>query len=149
MPSDQRRRKLFVSYFKTLFFRILCLLHSEVGTRQAGRHLRTYFVEYQKYFPVYESMLIDGKGSINDIDAFFVTAPPARTTLAPKRFGDNELPDFVKVSEGSVKEDEKLVLDRPQRAPTDLKLVKLPPQPMSTVAPFKHNSVSRKSIFKR
>lgn len=86
-------------------------------------------------------MLIDGKGSVNDIDAFFVTAPPARTTLAPKRSGDNELPDFVQVSEGSIKEDEQMMkIERSQRA--DLKLVKLPPQVASTVAPFKHNSVS-------
>ncbi|ULU05673.1 hypothetical protein L3Y34_017960 [Caenorhabditis briggsae] len=95
---------------------------------------------------LYESMLIDGKGSVNDIDAFFVTAPPARTTLAPKRLGDNELPDFVTVSEGSVREDEQLVKERPQRTPSDLKLVKLPPQPTSTVAPFKHNSPVRRQF---
>ncbi|CAL2032841.1 unnamed protein product [Caenorhabditis brenneri] len=95
---------------------------------------------------LYESMLIDGKGSINDIDAFFVTAPPARTTLAPKRLGDNQLPDFVQVSEGSVKEDEQMVKEKPQRAPSSLKLVKLPPQPTSTVAPFKHNSPVRRQL---
>uniref|UniRef100_A0A1I7UBP9 DB domain-containing protein n=1 Tax=Caenorhabditis tropicalis TaxID=1561998 RepID=A0A1I7UBP9_9PELO len=95
---------------------------------------------------LYESMLIDGKGSINDIDAFFVTAPPLRTTLAPKRSGDNDLPDFVQVSEGSVAEEEQMVKERPQRAPSDLKLVKLPPQPASTVAPFKHNSPVRRQL---
>uniref|UniRef100_A0A8R1HT39 DB domain-containing protein n=1 Tax=Caenorhabditis japonica TaxID=281687 RepID=A0A8R1HT39_CAEJA len=92
-------------------------------------------------------MLFEGKGSINDIDAFFVTAPPARTTLAPKRLGDNELPDLQQISEGSIKEDEKMAKEeRLPRAPSDLKLVKLPPQVASTVAPFKHNSPVRRQL---
>ncbi|CAB3404852.1 unnamed protein product [Caenorhabditis bovis] len=87
---------------------------------------------------LYESMLVDGKGSVNDIDAFFVTPPPSRTTLAPRREGWNDLPkdmNLIKVSQGSVKDEEEVIPTKPP-----LKLVTLPPLMQATLPPFKHNN---------
>ncbi|CAD6195852.1 unnamed protein product [Caenorhabditis auriculariae] len=96
----------------------------------------------RKEMKMYLEMLTDGKGSIQDIDSYFVTPPPRRTTILPRGEPMTSSsptpvePDVSRISNGSHDE------DRHQ-----LRLVTLPPTKPTTPPPYKHNSLRRRHIL--
>ncbi|PAV63703.1 hypothetical protein WR25_07811 [Diploscapter pachys] len=109
--------------------------------------------DLRKSSKLYEQMLIEGKGNSADIDDYFVTEPPARTTMAsriievlPKRWNTTSETSNSPISSTPSSLSTSLSGFIDTRVRKGLRLITLPPIKGARPPPYKHNEMKRRHI---